>query len=163
MAIAIATPGSTGNPVNQPLGVGNETGVNAFGGVGILKITGLSSDIPISTSPVNICTAYGSDIEIEDLIFSTDSTGLATGTTFEIRRSGSTMGLVVFISMAVSSLGANTTHAMDGTTPFTVAIPSVILQGEHIQIDSTSAACTGAGKWNMWIKYRPMGAAGSLA
>lgn len=160
--IAVATPGSSGNPVNQPLGVGNETGVNAFGGVGIVKVNGLSSDIPISTAPKSILTAYNSDIEIEEAILETDATGLAGGTTFELRKSD-TLGLAVFISMAVSSLGANTTHGMTGTTPFTVAIPTVIPQGASIQIDSTVAACTGAGKWSLWIKYRPMTAAGSLA
>ena len=162
MAIVTATPGSSGNPVNQPLGVGNETGVNAYGGVGILKKTGLSSDIPISTAPVNIATAFNSDIWIEDILLETDATGLAGGTTFEIRKSD-TLGLAVFASMAVSSLGANTTHDFFGTTPLTVAIPTVLPQGATLQIDSTAAACTGAGKWSMWIRYRPMTAAGSLA
>lgn len=162
MSIAIVTPGSSGNPLNQPLGVGNETGVNAYGGVGILKITGLSSDIPVSTAPKNICTAYNSDIAIEDINFETDSTGLAGGTTLEFRKSDA-MGLKVFASMAVSSLGANTTHGFAGTTPLTVAIPTVLPQGASLQIDSTSAACTGAGVWIAWVRYRPMTGAGSLA
>src|SRR5258708_6850809 len=144
MAIVTATPGSSGNPVNQPLGVGNETGVNAYGGVGILKKTGLSSDIPVSTAPVNIATAFNSDIEIEDIIFETDATGLAGGTTFEIRASG-TFGLAVVVSMAVSSLGANVTKSFFASTPWTVWNRFVLRQGSTLQIDSTVAACTGAG------------------
>lgn len=162
MSIATATPGSSGNPVNQPLGVGNETGVNAYGGVGILKKTGLSSDIPISTAPVNIATAFNSDIEIDDIIFETDATGLAGGTTFEIRKSDA-MGLKVAVSMAVSSLGANTTHNFGGSTPWTVYGKFILPQGATLQIDATVAACTGAGAWVMYIVYRPMTAAGSLA
>jgi hypothetical protein len=160
--IVTVTPGSSGNPVNQPLGVGNETGVNAFGGVGILKKTGLSSDIPVSTAPVNIATAYNSDIEIEDIIFETDATGLAGGTTLEFRQTGG-IGLLIPVSMAVASLGANTTHNFGGSTPWTVFGKFVLRQGQTLQIDSTVAACTGAGVWNLWIVYRPMTAAGSLA
>ena len=161
MAIATATPGSTGNPVNAPLGVGNETGVNAYGGVGILKKTGLSSDIPISTAPATLATAYNGDIWIEDIIFSTDATGLASGTNMEILQSNAN-GLAAPVSEAVSSLGANTTHDFTGSTPFTTCGQFVVPQGSTLQIGSTSAACTGAGKWFMWIKYRPLVASASL-
>lgn len=161
--IGVVTPGSSGNPVNQPLGVGNETGVNAFGGVGIVKVAGLSSDIPISTAPLNILTAYNSDIEIEDIVLETDTTGLAGGTTLELRTDDAVFGLRVPVSMAVSSLGASTTHSFFGSTPFTVWGTFVLRQGQKLQIDSTVAACTGAGKFQLWIKYRPMAAAGSLA
>jgi hypothetical protein len=160
--IVTVTPGSSGNPVNQPLGVGNETGVNAYGGVGIVKKTGLSSDIPVSTAPVSILTAFNSDIEIEDIILETDATGLAGGTTFEVRKSDA-LGLKVEVSMAVSSLGANVTKSFFGSTPWTVWNRFVLPQGATLQIDATVAACTGAGAWSMWVVYRPMTAAGSLA
>jgi hypothetical protein len=156
--IGVVTPGSSGNPVNQPLGVGNETGVNAYGGVGIVKVTGLSSDIPISTAPKVILTAFNSDIEIEDVIIQTDGTGLATGTTFELRQSGD--GLTVWASEAVASLGANVTLDFSSLT---VGQKFVLQQGKTISIDNTVAAGTGAGKFSLWFQYRPMTAAGSLA
>lgn len=151
MAVIKVQPGS----INAPLGSLQESGVNAFGGVNILEINFLSSDVPISTSPINIAMVSGGDIYIEDIEMDTDATGLAAGTTFEVL-TDDTLGLAAFVTMAVSSLGASTSHSMFGTTPWTVGAPRVIGNGMHLQLGSTSAACTGAGKCRMVIKYRPL-------
>jgi hypothetical protein len=148
MAITKPVPGS----INAPLGSQQESGVNAFGGVNILKIRGLSSDL--TTVAQNIATATGGDVEIEDIIVMTDATGIVGPTTFELL-SDDAIGLAIFASMAVSSLGANTTHDFGGSTPLTVYGKRVIHNGSHLQVLGTVAVGTGAGVWELFVQYRP--------
>jgi hypothetical protein len=146
MAITKPLPGS----INAPLGALQESGVNAYGGVNILKISGLSSDI--GTTATNVATVTGGDVEIDNIIFETDATGLAGGTDLEFL-TDDTIGLAVFWSEAVSGLGANAT--IDINTASVTKQRTVIHNGKHLQIASTVAACTGAGVWNAYVIYRP--------
>jgi hypothetical protein len=147
MAIKAASP----NDYNRPLGITNE--VYNQGGWNWLKMTGLSSDIPISTSPTALAFASGGDIYIDNAIIEVGATGLAGGTTFELIAS-EVVGLSVFFANAVSGLGANTT--LDMFTAST-AQRTVIQQGTYISIGSTVAACTGSAVWTLTIIYRPCG------
>jgi hypothetical protein len=147
MAITKVYPGS----INAPLGALQESGVNAFGGVNILKVKGLSSDI-LSASATNIATVSGGDIEIENIIVLTDATGLTGGTNLEFL-TDDTIGLAVFWSEAISGLGANA--AIDINTASVTKQRTVIHSGKHLQIQCTAAPCTGAGVWEAFIVYRP--------
>jgi hypothetical protein len=148
MAITKPVPGS----INAPLGSQQESGVNAYGGVNLLEISGLSSDIPISTSPANLATVTGGDIEIDQIFFSTDSTGLASGTNMEIL-TDDPIGLAAFFVETVANLGANA--SIDMTSASVKKQRRIIRNGYHLQIASTSAACTGSGKWSAYVQYRP--------
>jgi len=149
MAITKPIPGS----INAPLGSQQESGVNAYGGVNILVITGLSSDL--TTVAQNLALVTGGDVSIENILFETDATGLAGGTTLEFL-TDDPIGLAVFASIAVSLLGANKScNMVGGTVTFTVAVPRTIRPGYHLQILGTAAAGTGAGVWRMYVTYRP--------
>jgi hypothetical protein len=148
MAITSSSP----NDYNRPLGITNE--VYNQGGWNWLKMTGLSSDIPISTSPTALAFASGGDIYIDNVIMEVGATGLAGGTNFEVIAS-EVVGLAVFFAETVANLGANTTVDM-----FTASVAkqrTVIQQGTHISIGSTAAKCTGSAVWTLTVVYRPCG------
>lgn len=158
MAIQVVTPGSGGQPVNQPQPNNNESGVNANGGVGVIKLSGLSSDVVVAATA--LCTAYGSDIEIINMILKTDATGFAGGTNVQVLTNDA-LGLANILVEAVSNLGGNKT--VDLNSASVTKQRTVIEQNKQIQINSTVAPCTGAGVWNLYIEYRPLGSAGVLA
>lgn len=159
MSIQTQTPGSAGLPVNAPLG-GLESGVNANGGVQVLKITGLSSDVPASTGPVNICTAYNGDIEILNILVQTDSIGLAGSGNFRIGANSPYGGAYSFIE-TVANLGASA--ARDLYTASVTKQRLVVQQGSNLQVSASSTALTGPGKWVAYIEYRPLVPAAMLA
>jgi hypothetical protein len=146
MAITKPIPGS----INAPLGSQQESGVNAFGGVNILKIHGLSSDI--ATVAKNVATVSGGDIYIENIVFLTDATGIAGGTNVQFGSSGS-IGLGVFWSSAVSGLGANTTTDINSAS--VTKQRTVLRTGDSLQLNCTGSNCTGAGLWDAFVVYRP--------
>jgi len=147
MAITKPVPGS----INAPLGNQQESGVNANAGENVLKIAGLSSDI--GTVAVSIATVTGGDVEIEQMILETDVTGLAGGTNVQILTDDA-IGQANMLVETVANLGANKTVDM-----FSASVTKqrkIIRQGKHLQINSTVAACTGAGVWNLYVHYRPI-------
>jgi hypothetical protein len=146
MAITKPVPGS----INAPLGSQQESGVNAFGGENILKISGLSSDIVLAAT--NIGTVTGGDIEIEQMLLDTDGTGLAGGTNVQIL-TDDTNGQANIMVETVANLGAN--KSIDLFTASVTKQRRVIRQGKHLQINSTVAACTGTGVWTLYVHYRP--------
>lgn len=159
MAIAVVTPGSGGVVVNAPLGSGAESGVNASGGVGIVKVTGLSSDI-LTASAKNLVTAYNGDIEILQMIVKTDATGLAGGTNFQLLTDNA-LGQANILVETVANLGANKT--VDLNTASVTKQRTVIEQGKHIQVQNTVGNGTGAGVWTVYIEYRPLVPSATLA
>lgn len=156
MAISVVTPGTTGLPVNNPLG-SPQSGVNANGGVSVVEATGLSSDLLTTAS--TLFNAYNSDIEILNAFMQTDATGLAGGTHIKMLTTN-TVGILDFWEETVANLGANAT--IDLYTASVVKQRTVVQQGKSITILSTVAACTGSGVWKVYIEYRPLGASGSL-
>ncbi len=145
MAITKPVPGS----INAPLGSQQESGVNAFAGENILKISGLSSDIVVAAT--SIATVTGGDIEIEQMLFDTDATGLAGGTNLQILTDDT--GQANMMVETVANLGAN--KSIDLFTASVTKQRRVIRSGKHLQINSTVAACTGAGVWTLYVHYRP--------
>ena len=146
--------------INAPLGSVSEqgVGVNAKLAQTVILVQGLSSDIPISTLPLNILLAYD-DVFIENIVMMTDGTGLASGTNFEVLTDDAT-GLKTIMATAVSGLGANAT--IDMYTALVTKQRTVVHKGNHIQVGTTVAANTGAGKWYMYIWYLPVSVRGVL-
>lgn len=151
MAITVGQGGS----INAPLGNISEQGVglNAAAGRAIILVTGLSSDIPISSAPANILLCY-EDIYIENVTMLTDATGLATGTNFQLLTDDAA-GLANIFVTTVASLG--TSKTIDGATVASGSYQkTVIHKSKHLQISSTGAACTGTGVWYLYIQYLPL-------
>ena len=99
------------------------------------------------------------DVFIENIVIMTDSTGLATGTDFEVLTDDAT-GLKTILSTAVSGLGANAT--IDMYTASVTKQRTIVHKGNHIQIANTVGAGTGSGKWYMYIWYLPVSLRGVL-
>jgi hypothetical protein len=146
MAITKPVPGT----INAPLGSQQESGVNAFGGLNILKIQGVSSDVVLAD--VNLATVTGGDVMIENCILETDVTGFAGGTNVQIG-SDDPIGLENFFIETVANLGANKT--VDFSSASVAKQKAVIRNGFHLTIDCTVAPCTGAGVWILYVLYRP--------
>jgi hypothetical protein len=146
MAITKPVPGS----INAPIGSQQESGVNAFGGVNLIKFAGLSSDIV--TAATNLGLVTGGDIEVMQMYFDTDATGLAGGTNVQILTDDA-QGQANILVETVANLGGNKT--VDINSASVTKQRRIIRQGKHLQINSTVAACTGAGVWNLYVLYRP--------
>ena len=114
---------------------------NQYDGL-IVSKTLTSSDL--STSTATAVTQYSTgDFYIENIIASTDSTGLATGTLFQIKVDSPTYGTTTVLSQAVSSLAANQTVDLNSAT----TKQRVILQdGDRLVAYCTTANCAGSGK-----------------
>lgn len=150
MAVTVVQGGS----INAPLGDISQQGVglNAAAGHSVIEVNGLSSDIPISSAPANILLCY-EDILIQNITMLTDATGLATGTNFQVLTDDAS-GIALIFSTAVNGLGASKT--IDGYTASVSYQRTVVHKNKHLQISSTGAACTGSGKWYLYIEYLPM-------
>lgn len=146
MAITKPLPGS----VNAPLGTGAQSGVNVSGGVAMIKVQGLSSDIVVA--PANVLTVSGGDVFIENIVVETDATGLAGGTNVQFS-SDDPIGASNLLAETVANLGANKT--VDINTASVAKQRATIRNGFHLRINSTAAPCTGVGVWNAVIQYRP--------
>ena len=124
-----------------------------------LKKVLTSSDVLTTASDLTD-TATG-DLIIEQVILATDATGLATGTNLEISISGETYGENKPIVEAVSNLGASVTRSLINTGPDSTndrflsvtGVPFLLEAGAKLQVTSSSASCTGAGKIAVLIKF----------
>lgn len=120
-----------------------------------------SSNILLSAATDLTSAAHGGDLVVEQVILMTDSTGLATGTNFEISVSGETYGENKPIVEAVSNLGASVSRAViggdtDATNVRLLSVtgtPFVLQAGDKLQYGSSGADCTGAGKILVAIKF----------
>ena len=156
MSLAVVLPGS----INAPLGSQSEQGgaYNSYGQTNITEVTGISSDIPISSAPQNVLT-FSAAVEILNLVMMTDPTGLAGGTNFEVLTDDPS-GAALIMSEAESNLGANKT--IDGNTALSFQ-KMIIRATYHLQIGSTGAASTGSGAWKLYVYYRPLSWKGSAS
>jgi len=101
------------------------------------------------------------DLLIEDVVMSTDATGLAVGTNFTIE-SDNANGVAVFFGETVANLGANKTESL--ATGSVTAIAGVVLEtGKKLIAKSTVADCTGAGEIDITIKFRRLAAGATIA
>ncbi len=114
---------------------------NQFDGVIVEKVV-TSSDLSTST-PTAITQYATGNFYIDNIIVSTDSTGLATGTNFIINVDSPTYGLTTILSNAVSGLGANKTVDLNSAT---VKQRVILEDGSRLVAYCTTANCEGAGK-----------------
>ena len=121
------------------------------------------------TGPVN-----GGDLLLVRVVLATDSTGLAGGTNIEITASGETYGLATPIIETVANLGASALRVAphsataadttnDNHMTVTAGLPFVLQNGDKLQINSTSAACTGAGKLLVLLEFERITAQADIA
>lgn len=102
-----------------------------------------SSELSTS-SPLTLTQKATGDFYVENIIVSTDSTGLATGTNFAISITGNDYGLGTVFSSAVSGLGANKT--IDLTTASVAKQKAILEDGSYFTAICTTANCEGTGK-----------------
>ncbi len=102
----------------------------------------------------------GGDLELLDVIASTDTTGLAGGTNFELSVNNA-FGLAVPFAEAVANLGASKTVNLDTAS---VTKQRIVLEsGKVITAKSTVADCTGAGQVKLYLRFRRLAAAATVA
>lgn len=104
----------------------------------------------ITTSAVNVFEAVGDWAVIEDLIVTTDGTGLAWGTSLVFKANW-----VTFYSSAVSWLWANATIDLAGASVkgSKVWIPEGT---KYITVESTVWACTWAWVATVYLVFKPV-------
>ncbi len=100
------------------------------------------------------------ELAIEDVIVKTNSTGLAAGTNLEIC-SNNANGLANILVETVANLGANKT--MDLTGASVTKIRPVLEVGKKLIAKSTVADCTGAGTIDVYVKFKRLTAAATVA
>ena len=131
----------------------------AAGSVFWKKFTLTSSSI--TTTAQDLTSATTGDLAITEVILATDSTGLAGGTNFQLTAYGEIYGPNTLFVEAVANLGASALRSLnagsdDSTNDRFLSVTgakAVLQAGDKIQYDSTVAACTGAGKVAIFIKF----------
>jgi len=120
----------------------------------------LTSSNILSTA-ADLTGAATGDLAVEQVLLSTNSTGLATGTNFEISQSGETYGEDKPIVETVTNLGASVSRSVIGgdTDATNVRIlsvtgtPFILKAGVKLQYGCSGSSCTGAGKILIAIKF----------
>lgn len=132
---------------------------NCIGSTFWVKKTLVSS--AIVTGGVDITgVSSGGELEIEDIILKTDSTGLATGTNLEIETNNA-RGLADVLVEAVANLGANKTIAL---TDASVSDQKTIIEtGKKLTTKATGSSCDGSGEIDIYIKFRRLAAGATIA
>ncbi len=115
----------------------------------------------ISTSQIDLTgVSSGSDLFINNIILQTDSTGLTTGTNFQITANND-RGLLMFFSESIANLGGNKTVDMSSAS---VANQPVLLEsGKKLQYNNTGAGGTGAGDVTVYVEFERLGPTGTIA
>lgn len=140
--------------------------VKPIGSQFVLSISVTSSAIPNNTQTAGAFTGAASGaLLIEDIIFETNSTGIAGPTNLEITTdnvSGLTGADAPNILQAVSALGANKTVVcrVDSATK---KLPFVLESGKKLFIDGDDGAGTGAGTARITIVARRLAAEATIA
>ena len=140
---------------------GGNVGINGnldAGETFVYAVPGVVSST-ITTGGVDISVAStGGKLAVEDVIVSTDATGLATGTNFQIT-ANNTDGTSAFWVNAVSGLGANVTLNTGGVTN----LRPVLESGKKLTLKSTAANCTGAGVVDVYVRFRRLTGGANLS
>ena len=121
----------------------------------------VTSSAILTASAVDITgVSSGGYLFVEDVVVRTNSTGLAGGTNFQIK-SNNTLGLANIFVEAVANLGASKTVDLDGAS--VTKIRTILETGKKLQVQSSVADCTGAGIIEIWVKFRRIAAATTIA
>jgi hypothetical protein len=105
-------------------------------------------------------TASGGDLLIESVTFETDATGLAAGTNLDLKTDTVRGVTGIICAETVANLGAN--HRVEGSAASVTAFPAhlTLESGKHLNLRSTVADCTGAGKLYVTVRgYRTVAGA----
>jgi len=146
------------NGVNAAMGILDT--IYSQGAPYAVKKTIVSSTIKAAT-PTDVTTA-SDDMLIEQIVMETDSVGLAGGTNFELLNNNANGVTGIFLSQAISGLGANVNVL--GTSAGVAAMkPFVLEKGKKIQVQCTASDCTGPGVITLAIYGRRMGPASALS
>lgn len=116
----------------------------------IVEATLVSSGI--TQAAKDLTNAVVGNWYIENIVCSTGSSGLATGTNFQIAKASGSNGLLNVLVETVANLGANKT--VDLFTAGVTKQRTVLLNGEKLQYNSTAADCTGAGTIRVTVILR---------
>ena len=115
-----------------------------------IKKTVTSSAITFGVA-VPITQASDGILALEDVIFETNVTGLATGTNLRLKHTD-TIGAPIVMEETIANLGAYATVDLD--TASVRGRRSVLESGTTMTVQSTIADCTGAGTITIWMKFR---------
>lgn len=125
----------------------------------IVKKTLTSSAIVQAGVDVTGLSSVG-DLLIENVTIQADATGLAGGTNFTLETNNA-KGSAVFLSSAVSGLGANALMDLDTAS---VTSKNVVLEsGKKVVAKCTVADCTGAGTIDVYLLCRRLADNATLA
>ena len=123
----------------------------------------LTSSNILNSAATDLTSVASGDLIIESVVLSTDATGLAGGTNFEISVNGEVYGIDKPIVEAVSNLGASAQRQYpsavaaettnDNQITVTCAVPILLQAGDKLQYGSSGADCTGAGKIIVSLKF----------
>lgn len=115
----------------------------------------------IVTGGVDVTGTASGDVMIEDIIFETDGTGLATGTNFTLEKDGGS-GVLTFFGEAVANLGANKTEVLS-TGSVTASNGTVLESGQKLVAKCTSSSCTGSGVITLYLKCKRIASGADVA
>ena len=101
----------------------------------------ISSEISTTTA-ADLTQPVTGKLLVDNIVLSTDSTGLAGCTTFAIMVNGNTYGTTTIQSHAVTGLGASQTLDLNSTT---VKQRIVLENGAKLQYKGIGGTCSGAG------------------
>lgn len=110
----------------------------------------LTSSACLASAATAITGTATGQLALLDVITKTDSTGLATGTNFQLL-SDNAKGLPVFFSTAISGLGAS--KSIDLTNASVTKIKTVIESGKTVKQQNTVADSTGSGTIDVWMLF----------
>ena len=102
----------------------------------------------------------GGELAIEDVVVKTDATGLAAMTNFELETNNA-KGLPDFFVTAASGLGASKT--IDLANASVTKIRTVLESGAKVVARASAADGTGAGTIDVYVKFRRLAAAATIA
>ena len=171
LARFIASGGTAlGAPLADSKSLVDALGVNGTAVTGVLttqpgsvfwvKKTLTSSDIKFQSAIDVTGVSSGGALAIRDVILQTDSTGIATGTNFQLL-TNNTKGVLIFLSQAISGLGANATVTLVDAA--TTKKPTVLETGKKIQVQNTIADSTGGGTVDVYIRFERLAAGATVA
>lgn len=110
----------------------------------------VTSSACLYTAATALTGAADGQLALLDVIVKTDSTGLATGTNFQLLTDNA-KGLAVFFSTAISGLGASKT--IDFANASVTKIKTVIEDGKVVKQQNTVADSTGSGTADVWMLF----------
>lgn len=128
-----------------------------------VKKTVTSSAVLFATPTAITSVAVGGELAIEDIVIKTNTTGLATGTTFRVVSDNSKGTVSVFLAR-VGRLGASTEKNFDTEFGFAqnessllgINKPTILELGKKLSVQNTDADSTGAGTIDIYIKFRKL-------